>query len=184
MRSKESTVFLEKKSQKTVVRSRIFPGEPPTGTKCFFASFFSKTTGLPSGFTLLEVLIAFVIASLAIGALFEGTVAGLDATSVSAKYDEAVSLAKSHLAGIGHGTAVAPQETSGADGEGFVWHLRIREIGSRELNLSDQDRANDLKPSRAVLYSVTVTESWKAGGRERQVTLSTKRFDVRTAEAG
>ncbi len=135
-----------------------------------------------AGFTLLEVMIAFVIAALAIGALFGGAVAGLDATSVAARYDEAVSLARSHLAAIGHGDAIAPQETRGADGEGFTWHLTIREAGSRQLALSDQDRANDVRPSRAVLYDVRVTESWKVGGRERQFTIATRRFDVRAAE--
>ncbi len=134
------------------------------------------------GFTLLEVMIAFVIAALAIGALFGGTVAGLDATSVAARYDEAVSLARSHLAAIGHGDAIKPQQTSGADGEGFTWHLAIREAGSRQLQLSDQDRANDIKPTRAVIYDVRVTESWKAGGRERQVAITTRRLDVRAAE--
>ena len=135
-----------------------------------------------AGFTLLEVLIAFVIAALAVGALFEGTVAGLDATSVSAKYDEAISLARSHLAAIGRGAPIGQQETRGVEGDGFTWHLHIREAGSRQLSLTDQDRANDLKPSRAILYDVTVTESWKAGGRERQVTLATRRLDVRAAE--
>ena len=134
------------------------------------------------GFTLLEVLIAFVIAALAMGALFSGTVSGLDATSVAAKYDEAISLARSHMAAIGRGGAIATQETSGADGEGFTWHLRIREAASRQLALSDQDRANDVKPSRAVLYDVMVTESWKTGARTRQVSLATRRFDVRAAD--
>jgi general secretion pathway protein I len=135
-----------------------------------------------SGFTLLEVLIAFVIAALAIGILFRGTVSGLDATSVAAKYDEAISLARSHLAAIGHGAGIGPQTTSGADGEGFTWHLRIHEAGSRSLTLAEQDRANDVKPSRAVLYDVIITESWQAGGRERQVTLATRRFDVHASE--
>ncbi len=134
------------------------------------------------GFTLLEVLVAFVIAALAMGALFSGTVSGLDATAVAAKYDEAISLAKSHMAAIDRGAAIAAQETSGADGEGFTWHLRIKEAASRQLVLSDQDRANDVKPSRAVLYDIVVTESWKVGGRTRQVTLATRRFDVRAAE--
>jgi len=131
------------------------------------------------GFTLLEVLVAFVIAALAMGALFGGTVAGLDATQAAGRYDEAISLARSHLSAIGHGTTVAVQETSGADGDGFTWHLRIREAGSRQLQLSDQDRANDIKPSRAVLYDVRLTESWKVGGRERQVTIATRRLDVK-----
>jgi general secretion pathway protein I len=137
-----------------------------------------------AGFTLLEVLIAFIIAALAIGVLYNGTVTGLDATSVSAKYDEAVSLARSHLDPIGHGGAIAIQETSGADGEGFTWHLRIRQAGSRPMQLNDQDRANDIKPSIAVLYDVVVTESWKVAGHQRQVTLSTRRLDIKTAETG
>ncbi len=127
-------------------------------------------------------MVAFVIAALAMGALFGGTTAGLDATAVAARYDEAVSLARSHLAAIGHGGPIARQETSGADGEGFTWHLRVREAGSRQLSLSDQDRANDLKPSRAVLYDILVTESWQVGHRERQVSIATRRLDVRAAE--
>jgi len=131
-----------------------------------------------SGFTLIEVLVAFVIAALAMGALYAGTVSGLNATSVAGKYDEAVSLARSHLAALGRGEPIALQERSGAEGEGFTWHLRIRRHDSRVLTLSDQDRANDVKPATAILYDVIVTESWKAGGRERQVTLATRRFDV------
>ena len=134
------------------------------------------------GFTLLEVMIAFVIAALAIGALFGGTVSGLDATQVAGRYDEAVSLARSHLAAIGHGAAIAPQQTSGADGENFSWHLRIHEAGSRQLSLSDQDRANDVKPTRAILFDIVVTESWKEGGRDRQVSIATRRFDVKAAD--
>jgi general secretion pathway protein I len=137
-----------------------------------------------AGFTLLEVLVAFVIAALAMAALYSGTVGGLDATAVAAKYDEAISLARSHLAALGHGEAIAMQERSGAEGEGFTWHLRIRRHGSRTLTLSDQDRANDIKPARAVLYDIIVTESWKAGGRERQVTLATRRFDVLQDQGG
>ncbi len=134
-----------------------------------------------SGFTLLEVLIAFVIAALAIGVLYGGTTTGLDATAISARYDEAVSLARSHLDTVGRGSAIALQETSGADGDNFTWHLRIRQAGSRPLQLSDQDRANDIKPASAILYDVVVTESWKVGGQERHVTLATRRIDVKTA---
>jgi general secretion pathway protein I len=137
-----------------------------------------------TGFTLLEVLIAFAIAALAIGVLYGGTVTGLDATAVSAKYDEAVSLARSHLDQIGHGAPLTVQQTSGADGEGFTWHLRIRQAGSRQMQLNDQDRQNDIKPSIAVLYDVVVTESWKVGGQQRQVTLATRRLDIKTAENG
>jgi hypothetical protein len=111
-------------------------------------------------------------------------VTGLDATAVSAKYDEALSLARSHLDPIGHGAPIAIQQTSGADGEGFTWHLRIRQAGSRQMQLNDQDRANDIKPSVAVLYDIVVTESWKVAGQQRQVTLATRRFGIKSSDGG
>ena len=142
------------------------------------------TSGREAGFTLLEVLIAFVIAALAIGALFGGTAGGLSATAVAAKYDEAISLARSHLAAIGRGEGIKRQETNGVEGDGFSWKIRVRPVGTRQLSLTDQDRANDVKPTAATLYDVVVTESWKAGGRTRQVTLATKRFDTVEGEGG
>ncbi|MEJ0047710.1 MAG: prepilin-type N-terminal cleavage/methylation domain-containing protein [Rhodospirillales bacterium] len=137
-----------------------------------------------AGFTLLEVIVAFAISALAVGVLYEGASGGLLATGSAAKTVEALSLAQSHLAAIGHGDAIAQQETSGADGDGFEWHLRIRPIASREMNLSDSDRANDTRETSAVLYDVTVTESWTESGRTHQVAIGTHRIDMRTAEGG
>jgi general secretion pathway protein I len=137
-----------------------------------------------AGFTLLEVIVAFAISALAVGILYEGASGGLMATGSAAKMVEAISLAKSHLAAIGHGDAIAQQDSSGVDGDGFDWHLHIRPIASREMNLSDSDRANDTHETSAVLYDVTVTESWTEGGHTRQVSIGTHRLDMRTAEGG
>jgi general secretion pathway protein I len=137
-----------------------------------------------AGFTLLEVIVAFAISALAVGILYQGATGGLMATGAASKTVEALSLAKSHLAAIGRGAPITRQESSGPDGDGFDWHLRIRPLASREMNLSDSDRANDTKPTSAVLYEVTVTESWTEALRQRQVTISTHRFDLRTAEGG
>jgi general secretion pathway protein I len=134
-----------------------------------------------AGFTLLEVMIAFVISALALGVLFSGTTTGLRATEQAGKYAEAISLARSHLAAIGHGKAIAQQETSGTDGDGFDWHLHIQPLSTRHLNLSDSDRANDSPSTAAVLYEIVATESWKDAGRTRKLVLATHRFDVRTA---
>jgi general secretion pathway protein I len=137
-----------------------------------------------AGFTLLEVIVAFAISALAVGILYEGASGGLMATGSAAKMVEAISLAKSHLAAIGHGDGIAQQDSSGVDGDGFDWHLHIRPIASREMNLSDSDRANDTHETSAVLYDVTVTESWTDGGHTRQVSIGTHRLDMRTAEGG
>jgi general secretion pathway protein I len=133
------------------------------------------------GFTLLEVIIAFAISALAVSFLYQGVVGGLGATMNAGKTTEAVLLARSHLAAIGHGSAIAPQDSSGVDGDGYSWKLHIRPIQSREMNLSDSDRANDTKPTNAVLYDVQVTESWQDGPRTRAITIATRRFDMRTA---
>jgi general secretion pathway protein I len=137
-----------------------------------------------AGFTLLEVIVAFTISALALSVLYEGASGGLAATQMAAKSTEALILARSHLAGIGHGVAIATQETSGADGHGFSWKLRIRQLATRELNVSDNDSANDVKPTNAVLFDILVTEAWKDGPRERSVAIETHRFDLRTANGG
>jgi general secretion pathway protein I len=141
-------------------------------------------TGRDSGFTLLEVIVAFAISALAVSILYEGAAGGLTATGTAAKIVEALSLAKSHLAAIGHGAPIAPQDDGGTDGGGYDWHLRIRPLSSREMNLSDSDRANDTKETSAVLYDILVTESWTENGHPHQVTIGTRRFDLRTAEGG
>jgi general secretion pathway protein I len=137
-----------------------------------------------SGFTLLEVIVAFAISALAVALLYQGTTGGLGATETASKTTEAVLLARSHLAAIGHGAAIAPQDSNGVDGDGYTWHLRIRPIATREMNLSDSDRANDTKPTNAVLYEILVTESWQDGRRTRAVALTTRRFELKTADAG
>jgi general secretion pathway protein I len=136
------------------------------------------------GFTLLEVMIAFVIAALALSLLYQGATGGLRATASATRTEEAVSLAKSHLAAIGRGQGIAQQESSGEDGDGFSWHLHIHPIATRQLTLSDSDRANDTKPTAAVLYDVRVTESWTDAGHAHQVSLGTHRLDVHTSDAG
>ncbi len=133
------------------------------------------------GFTLLEVTVAFVIAALAIGTMMAGTTTGLSATDRAAKYTEAVSLARSHLAAVGRGEAIAEQDTSGIEGDGFNWHLRIHPLGTRQLTASEVDQANDSPPTVAILYQVEVTESWKEAGRTRSLELVTRRFGTRSA---
>jgi general secretion pathway protein I len=134
------------------------------------------------GFTLLEVMIAFVIAALALSLLYQGATGGLRSTEEAARTEEAISLAKSHLAAIGRGEGIVQQTISGVDGDGFEWHLRVSPLGTRQLTLSDSDRANDTKPTAAVLYAVEVTEAWTDAGHSHQIALSTRRLDVHTAE--
>jgi len=67
------------------------------------------------GFTLLEVLVALVIAALAMGVLFSGAVSGLRAARLGGHYAEALSRARSHLAAIGPGAPLVAKGTMGRD---------------------------------------------------------------------
>jgi general secretion pathway protein I len=185
---KEDSSSLKKRSKKLLPISRSTESTQVdwhlrARDKSFLLLFFRKDD-LPSdsGFTLLEAIVAFVISALAVALLYQGATAGLIATETSAKTTEAVLLAKSHLAAIGHGAPIAPQESHGTDGDGFSWKLHVKAIATREMNLSDSDRANDTKPTNAVLYDITVTESWQDGPRTRAVSIGTHRFDMRTAD--
>jgi prepilin-type N-terminal cleavage/methylation domain-containing protein len=126
------------------------------------------------GFTLLEVVIALIIAGMAAVALFEAAGSGLRATQTASMYDQAIVRAKSRLAAATHGTRLAPTDQRGDDGGGFRWRLRAAPIASttlRPLGLVGP-RANTSFP--VVLYAVIVWVAWDDGGTERQVRLETE----------
>ncbi len=116
------------------------------------------------GFTLLEVLVAFAIAALALGVMFRAIGTGLGSAAVAARYQQALSRARSHLAAAG--VRLVPGVQSGEDGGGFAWRVRIAVVAQ------GLPRPAGVRP---VLYAVRVTESWEADGRTRAVTLDTQR---------
>ena len=113
----------------------------------------TKRAGRDAGFTLLEVMVAFVIAALALGVLFDTGVGGWRNAWIADRASEALSRAQSHLAVVGHGLVVAATVQEGDDGHGFRWQLRITPVQSA---------------GRLTLYSVEVRETWSRG--ENRVT--------------
>ncbi len=129
------------------------------------------------GFTLLEVLVAFAIAALALGVLFEGAVGGLRSTRVADRTEEALSRAQSHLAAVGQGMPLGPGTQEEDDGGGYYWSVRIRPLRSAVST-----------SARIVLYAVQVTESWSEGRSSgadttRSVVLRTERLGVAHGDA-
>ncbi len=110
-----------------------------------------------AGFTLLEVMIALVIAALACIVLYEAGFPAVGEDVTAARYQEALARAQSHLAALGTLTRLRTGQLSGDDGGGFHWGIRIAaEPGMGSLTL----------------YDVQVTERF--GGRA--VTLTSKRL--------
>jgi len=81
-----------------------------------------------SGFTLLEVLVAFTILGLAMvglfGAFSDGLVGGLRAREVSAL----ILAGRSKISEVGRSVALAPGELSGELPDGTPWTLTISEV--------------------------------------------------------
>jgi general secretion pathway protein I len=132
------------------------------------------------GFTLLEVLVAFTIAALALVALFKGAGTGLNSVEAAGRYAEAVSRAKSHLAGIGRDVAATPGELQGDDGNGYHWRIRIQPIGTTKPP-EGGNMANP-PPVKISLYAVMVGISWTDNGQRREVLLHSERLG-RAADA-
>ena len=116
------------------------------------------------GFTLLEVLVAFVIAALALGLLFRIGTDGLTGAAQAGRYQEALARAQSHLDALGD--SPPPGDRQGDEADGFHWHVRVVPIASETLPGPGGNRAS--------LLSVSVAISW---GR-RSVELDSERTVV------
>jgi general secretion pathway protein I len=110
-----------------------------------------------AGFTLLEVLVAFVIAALASVLVYKAGVSGAAESAVAARYQEATVRAQSRLASIGTLTGLQPMQLSGADGGAYHWQVVIAAVQSAP---------------GVGLYAIRVTESFG----DRHVTLITERL--------
>jgi hypothetical protein len=124
--------------------------------------------------SLLEVIIALIIAGLSAVGLFEAVGNGLHATQTSSMYDQAIVRAKSHLAAATHGTRLAAGDWRGDDGGGFRWRLRVAPLATasvRPIGVVGPRAAASIPVS---LYGVSVWVAWTDGGTERDVRLDTE----------
>jgi general secretion pathway protein I len=124
------------------------------------------------GFTLLEALIAFVIASIALVELYHGAVDGLLGSRQAAQTEEAVVRARSRLTAVCHGARLSPGEQTGTDGGGFTWRTEITPVATESAAAVDPEPAS---PSpRLELFAVRVIVSWPGAFRQRHVALDTR----------
>ncbi len=117
-----------------------------------------------SGFSLLEVLVAFAILAMALGVLFQVFSSGMRNTQIAARHSEAMIVAESRLAE----TAAGDLEEGGDNGESgpFRWSTRVAPYP-----------LDDAFSSPAVeLMEVSVKVEWKEYGKGRSVALNTLRL--------
>lgn len=118
-----------------------------------------------SGFSLLEVLVAFAVLSLAVGVLYQVFGQTMRLVGTADSYRKAVALAESRMA-IATADEAIPSGESGNEAQ-FNWQVRAEPYSGAQLpdNLAD----TEVRP-----LMVTVEVSW--GERDRRVRLETVRF--------
>ena len=118
-----------------------------------------------AGYTLIEVLVAFVILALALTVILRIFSGGVRSISVSEDYVTAVLIAETMLSRAGVDERLVPGQTSGLVGEDFAW---VRTVEPYEPTQEYAPAVRGLSG-----FHVTVSVEWAHSGRLRKVDLST-----------
>jgi general secretion pathway protein I len=79
-----------------------------------------------SGFTLLEVLVAFIVLAVSLGAAFEVFSTGMRGERAAQSLTTATRLAQSRLAAVTAEDTLQEGETEGEDQAGYRWRVSVR----------------------------------------------------------
>ncbi|WP_231362981.1 MULTISPECIES: prepilin-type N-terminal cleavage/methylation domain-containing protein [unclassified Thioalkalivibrio] len=118
------------------------------------------------GFSLLEVLVAFVVMALTLGVLFQVFGSGLRTTTAGDEYAQASTLAQGRLALAADTPPLEAGSRSGQfEGTEFRWEQEIRTL---QMDLP--------RPEGVAAYHVSVRVWWPSGRGERELVLDTIRL--------
>ncbi len=139
-----------------------------TGSPAACPSANSVTTPRHSGFTLIEVLVAFVMLALVLGTAFEIFSTGLARASELEDHSRALVLAQSRLAVTGIEEALKEGEAQGeSEDRRFHWVARVHK-------LEEGTDPTAPAPSVYAMFRIDVRVAWTGGdARERSLSLAT-----------
>jgi len=120
------------------------------------------------GFSLIEILVAFMILAMSLTVIFRIFSGGLRNVSLSEDYARAVLVAESRLATIGINEPLEPGVTSGEWNERFRWERVIE-------NYRPWEQEKELT-TPMLSYRVSVSVDWEHNGQTRQVKMSSIRL--------
>ena len=120
------------------------------------------------GFSLIEILVAFMILAMSLTVIFRIFSGGLRNVALSEDYARAVLVAESQLAAIGVSEPLVSGVTLGEWDERFRWQRVIDDYSPWE-----QDRELS---AQVLAYRVTVNVGWEHAGQARQISLSSVRL--------
>jgi general secretion pathway protein I len=130
------------------------------------------------GFSLLEVLVAFVIVATVVTALYQLFGGALGNASAAGDWTRALLVAQSRLELAAAADPLREATAAGTEADGRIaWHTAVTPYVAPDPN-PDLERASEMMPTR--LYRVTVDVRFPGPtGRERTLTLSTMKLGVR-----
>ena len=117
------------------------------------------------GFSLLEMLVALVILSLSLGALYQGATRAIQNTSVADQYTRAMMLAESMIATSNYVTA--EQASISGEFEIYTWEAK-----SWPADISDNNEAEAPVNGQPLQY-LSITVTWPGSKSDRQLELLT-----------
>lgn len=123
----------------------------------------------PEGFTLVEVLVAFVIAATLMVALLAVLTRSLDGGVRAEAYTKATILAESTLDSLGLVTPLKDGES--ADIVDGIYHVHASVERYQDPEATDATAAQTAQ--YVVLYQVSAAVTWRLNGRQSAITLTT-----------
>lgn len=127
------------------------------------------------GFSLLEVLVAFVILSISLGVLLQVFATGLRNAGTADDYTQATLYAESILAAIGRETPLSEGQHSGPINDRFSWRSTVAPY---------TDDMPDPEKTHVRAYRVEVEVLWDGLAQTRSVMLETLRLTPVESPAG
>ncbi len=116
------------------------------------------------GFSLLEVLVAFTIAAMSLGVLFQIYAKGTTSAILGEEYAQAIVIAESKLAEVGISENLEISERTGLEYNKYNWHIVTRDY----IEDSPSDFTSNLS-----LKEVTVEVYWNSQRNQRSIKLHT-----------
>lgn len=127
------------------------------------------------GFTLLEVLVAFVIFALSFAVVLEIIAGSMRSTLRAKDYSEAALLAQSLMEGVGREVPLEAGAYQGETEDGILWVIEITDFEG----LNDDTRARDLaEMNNTRLFWVDLSLEWGDGRRQRDASFTTIRSQL------
>lgn len=136
--------------------------------------------GFNRGFSLLEVLVAFVILALVLGVIMQIFSGGLRNASLASEYQQAVLLGQSKMAAVGIELPLRDGELSGDFEGGYRWQASIRPYLDPQMQVSAASGA-PVPVLPVTLVEIELRVLWGNTMQPRTVTLKTLKLINRSA---